>query len=184
MSEQGMPPPAPRPRWSMVVSHHPPTQYDRTFHLGPIRLCVRCSAVVGGFAASLVAGHCHPAMRDWAPWIVLVIAGLTIAVGVLLFVLNEGGRRASSNLERTVFGLVVGAALAWCWQSSIPGLIAMVSMLVVGQFVSAWGLQRVGALDRFFGEYMAGAVIPPEGADAVSCQRFLCACDGAVRLPR
>lgn len=167
-----------------MFSHHPPSQYDRTFHLGSIRLCVRCSAVVLGAVLLLGAQLIAPHWVNIAQWVLLVISFATILLGVLAFVLNESGARPSRNSERVIFGLVMGAVICLCWQRSLGSFVALLMFLVLGQFASAWGLKRAGVLDRFFSEYMDGAVVNLDELSPAACHRLFCSCSPGVRLPR
>ena len=141
----------PRPRWSMVISHHPPSQYERTLHLGAVRVCARCSAIVAGIIGCCIA--------SWAGWHLdprwaLAIGSMTILCGIATFVLNEVGKRKSSNWERMGFGVALGIALVATWLSSGFEFHALIALIVVGQFASASCLQRHGVLDRFVNDYL------------------------------
>ncbi len=162
-----------RPRWSMVISHHPPSQYDRTLHFGSIRVCARCSGLVGGILVGILSPI---ASTGLAPAVVVGLALGVIIVGIWAFVLNEAATRASSNVERILFGLLLGLALAWTLQGGWPYFAGLLGAIVGGQFASAFVLRRLGVLDRFFDEYLSGAIIQGSGEEAVRCGQMFCKC--------
>lgn len=171
----------------MVLSHHPPAQYDRTLHVAGQRLCARCTGLVLGVLIG--AGAINTPMADSlsSNWLLAGIAVLILSLGVIAFVLNESGLRRSNNYERILFGLIFGSLFPLAWSFSWLHVAGLVAFTIAGQFASAFALQRLGVLDRFFAEYFEGAMIWPDGdsKDRNECGRFFCACPaGSIRLPR
>ena len=164
-----------KPRWSMVFSHHPPSQYERTLHLGPIRLCARCTGLVLGISLGLLL----LVMGFKADSFTTLLLGLaTIVLGISAFVMNETGYRRSNNGERILFGILLGASLPLMWQHGFWFFSSLIVAIVIGQFVSAFLLQRFGVLDRFFDEYITGAIVSSTQPDPSvdQCGRIFCKC--------
>ena len=177
----------PSPRWSMVLSHHPPSQYDRTLHFAGRRWCARCSgALIGVLAGALIFSR-TPMLLQLSVWHLAGIALFTLSLGIVAFVRNESGSRQSNNYERIVFGFALGCLFPVSWALSPWYFGALLLLIVLGQFISAIALRRAGLLDSFFAQYLDGAMIWPveEESDAMSCGRIFCNCKpGALKLPR
>jgi Predicted membrane protein (DUF2085) len=179
-----------RPRWSMVISHHPPAQYERTFLIGSLRLCARCVGMIFGllFGGSILIFF--PALIPKFPHLGHLLMGfgfLTLALGIAAFVLNEAGIRVSNNFERVVFGLALGATLPIAWSAGFWFFGGLLILVLIGQFVSAILLRRINVLDRFVAEYLEGAEIKQHknGSDLVQCGKFFCACSTQpLRFPK
>jgi len=171
----------------MVLSHHPPSQYDRTLHFAGKRWCARCSGVVlgmlaGGLSLSTTALALHLSI-----WYLLGIAAVTLSLGIFAFVRNEGGSRQSNNYERIAFGVVIGSLFPISWALSPWYFGILLLLIVAGQFVSAFALRRAGLLDSFFAQYFEAAMIWPGGEtdEGGACGRMFCACKpGSLQLPR
>jgi uncharacterized membrane protein len=87
----------PRVRWSMLLSHHVPSDYDRTSTVGKVRVCTRCLGVAIGTAAALAGWRA----LSHTPSALFIIAAVP---GVLDFVVHETGVSASSPLRRFLTG--------------------------------------------------------------------------------
>lgn len=180
-------PTSPRPRWSMVLSHHPPSQYDRTLHIGGWRVCARCTGVGIGILIGALFTGTQFAYALKSTWVLGTFALVTLSVGIIAFVLNEAAIRKSNNSERLIFGLIFGSLFPLLWAISWWYVIALFCLTIFGQFLSAFVLRRFGVLDRFFAEYSEGAMVWPDedSSDNGQCGRFFCTCSaGPLRLPR
>ena len=98
----------------MLLSHHVPADYDRTWKVGSVHVCTRCLGVVVGIAAALVYWG---AMSSLSP---LVFMGLAVP-GVLDFTMHELGLSASSSARRFITGLLFGPFAAALLRHSLPG---------------------------------------------------------------
>lgn len=170
----------PKPRWSMVISHHPPVQYDRTLNLLGIRLCARCSGVVVGIGIGcLLAAYSRQLTMSSIAALSAFFAA-AIALGVSAFVKNEIGTRRSNNTERILFGIAVGSCLVLAWRSSVLVFLGEIVLIIVAQFVSAFWLRKHGHLDRFIAEYLEGAILDAPGSEFVK-RNDLIVCGCATR---
>ena len=162
----------------MVVSHHPPTQYERTLHVGRLRLCARCAGLLLGTALGIVLSSPASTAAIAAGYLVLVLELGVLGLGIAAFVLNEAGRRASNNYERIVFGLSLGAFLPFAWRSGRWPLAGFLVLIVGGQFLSALLLRRLGVLDKFVAEYLEGAGVDSRAKQLTAdrCGRLFCGC--------
>ena len=171
----------------MVLSHHPPSQYERTLHVAGCRWCARCSGVLIGVLVGALILRATALLLYVSVWHFLCITAVTLVFGVVAFVRNESGVRRSNNYERIAFGLVIGALLPIIWAISPWYFAVVLALLAVGQFASALMLRRAGLLDRFFSEYLEGAMVSPsdEAANTNKCGRLFCACKpGVFQLPK
>lgn len=171
-----------RPRWSMIVSHHPPSQYDRTLHIGHIRFCARCTGLLLGIVSAIAITTLLPAFNIPSTAILLVSVVFVLSIGIAAFVLNETGNRASNNYERILFGFVLGCLIYTSWLSGPWAFLGLLVLAVVGQFVAALLLRRLCVLDRFVNEYLDGAKEDPSQADEspVCCSQLFCTCNASI----
>lgn len=163
----------------MLLSHHPPSQYDRTLRFASLRLCARCTGVLGGLLLGLSAPLMVPHIQLILPWYLAAVALPVLTLGIAGFIKNESGTRPSNNGERVVFGIVIGASFPLSWALSPWALLVLLVLVVAGQFVSAIALRRLGLLEDFFNQYFEGAVITADGEqDGKEGRRqLLCNCD-------
>lgn len=168
----------------MVVSHHPPTQYERTLHVGRVRLCARCVGLLLGAALGIPLSSSASTTAIPAGHLLLLVIELgVLGFGITAFVLHEAGRRASSNYERTTFGLALGALLPFAWKYGRWPFLAFLVLIVAGQFLSALLLRRLGVLKRFVAEYLEGAEVDPQAKQLTvdRCGRLFCGCSSQTR---
>ena len=171
----------------MLLSHHPPSQYERTLHIAGYRCCARCSGVIIGVLVGAPILRATALLIYISVWHFLCIAVVTLVFGVVAFVRNESGSRQSNNYERIAFGVVIGTLLPISWAISPWYFAVVLALLAVGQFASAFVLRRAGLLDRFFSEYLEGAMVSPsdEAANTNKCGRLFCACKpGVFQFPK
>lgn len=174
-----------RPRWSMVLSHHPPSQYDRTLHIGCIRVCARCTGLLWGVIFGITIVSCLPGFKTPSFITLFVIATFVLGLGITAFVLNEIGKRASNNYERLLFGLLLGCVIYFTWLSGVWPFIGLLVLIVVGQFISALLLRKLGSLDKFLNEYLEGAMVDSSySGEKQACCRHFCSCGkSTTQLP-
>lgn len=144
-------------RWSMLVSHHPPCDYDRTLRVGGLRICTRCFGVLLGAVAGLAlrVGHCPIAATIRAP-----VAILLPVPAVLDFIAHEFGLGAGSNATRLLSGLLVGLAVAVAahgllWGSTFLGL-SQTAWLASLEFAVAALMRCSGRLEGYVRRYEEG----------------------------
>lgn len=173
---------AARPRWSMVLSHHPPSQYDRTLHIGRVRICARCAGLLAGIVSAIALMPHLPVSRISSSIALFAAIAFVLSLGIASFVLNEVGSRASNNYERLLFGFVLGCLLYLAYISGFWSFFAMLALVVAGQFATALLLRRLCVLDRFVNEYIEGAMdrSPTGNKSQVRCGQFFCTCSGST----
>lgn len=140
----------------MLLSHHVPTDYDRTCTVGSVRICTRCLGVVVGATAALVCWR----SLSVAPSVVFMIAAVP---GVLDFVIHEVGLSASSSARRFLTGLLFGAFAAALLRALVAGSwvkgAGFIGWLLLLQATSALALKRSGRLDQLLRRYEDGVYI-------------------------
>lgn len=140
----------------MLLSHHPPCDYDRTCSIGGVRLCVRCLGVALGAVGWLLL-----LPSTWqAHWL---LAGLCAVPGVLDFTLHELNLLESSPAKRLITGLLFGFFLA-CLICAAVNQELMLAAAYLGWFfvlqvLSGLALSRGGRLEKLLGRYEAGISI-------------------------
>jgi uncharacterized membrane protein len=161
----------------MVVSHHPPTQYDRTFKIFGVRICVRCVGIIIGIGLGIAIAH-YWILDEPSLWLLSVLFIATLLIGIEAFVRNEAGTRKSSNAERIAFGITIGFIIAQAFVSGWMYFFSALLLILIGQFYSAVRLRKCGILDAFLGEYFNGAIIEHESDIHRNGQSYIfCACD-------
>lgn len=174
------------PRWSMVISHHPPSQYERTIRIFGLRICVRCFGVAIGIGLGILCAEYW--LTDTISFMLIVCLFIaTLFMGIEAFVRNETGTRASSNVERIAFGLMIGFLIVWGTTYAWLFLLFFSLLILCGQFYAAMRLRANNVLDKFVGEYLLGAVVEHDSTTHHKGSWYLfCPCDtqqGAMHAP-
>lgn len=117
MTETAPPLPSASPDWEILVSHHLPHRYNRTFALPgrsrSIHICARCTGQVVGLAAFVVV---YLLRVDLPVPLFVPTAQLLFALAPLPAAIDwltqTAGRRESSNPIRVITGAFLGLAFA------------------------------------------------------------------------
>lgn len=101
--------------WRMLLSHHAPCDYDRTWAIGGFRVCVRCLAVfacaVLAFAGQVFFCWDVTPFRQWLCVLMIIPAWVDFSAGELLpFYPKTNSFRF---LTGAVFGTGLGICLGW-----------------------------------------------------------------------
>ncbi|MBP6871338.1 MAG: DUF2085 domain-containing protein [Bacteroidales bacterium] len=142
-----------RVNWGMVLSHHPPCQYNRTFTLCRVRFCVRCTGILAGILLWAIVFS----VKDLPFYLTFITGFLFPLPAILNFTLNELGKRKNSNSKRTITGILMGLAIGMAIGFFItnrfwPG-IAIIAWIILLEFAVALVLRQAGVLDKFIREY-------------------------------
>ncbi len=141
----------------MIVSHHPPVQYNRTVSLLGLRICVRCSGALLGMVTGLILSREIFGAGFTMPFWAAALLPIPTAVN---FVGYELGRIDSNNLARVLTGFLAGLTLAYFMEMLLVGdyLAAAAILLWVAalQAAAAMVLRRGSRLAPFFHQYEAG----------------------------
>ena len=142
--------------WGMLVSHHPPCQYDRTFSIGKRRFCVRCTSIFSGVLFTFLFFDQIVKINS------LLFASCFILplYAIINFTLNELGLIKNNNLKRFISGLLLGFSLGFALNfilngNLIKGLLIIIWVFML-EFIVAIILNRHGKLENFFKEYEEG----------------------------
>lgn len=137
----------------MVLSHHPPCQYNRTLRIFNVRVCVRCTGIASGVLFALLICHYFP-----VPFIAGIITGFILPLPAILnFTLNELGITRNNTFKRMVTGIMMGLSLGIAFLSLLSehwlsGLMMILWILLL-EFAVALTLHRAGILEKFVKEY-------------------------------
>ena len=138
----------------MLVSHHPPCDYDHTFRIGTLRICTRCAGITLGGIASIsvlvVFGPLHGIIPLWTPFLLPIPA-------VVDFITHELAWRKSNNVLRWVSGVFLGFAAGWGGYALLHGKasqgILLITWLASLEVIVAIILRTTGRLERFIERY-------------------------------
>lgn len=144
-------------RWSMLLSHHPPSDLDRTFRVGGIHICTRCFGVLLGAAtfATLQIRACNLASIIPA-WLSMLLP----LVAVADFAAHELGWWPSNNGKRLISGALLGTTVGSGVFSLLMGLtllgVSLLAWLAALAFGVAFALRIAGRLQRYVERYESG----------------------------
>lgn len=141
-------------RWSMVISHHPPCDYDRTFKIASIRICTRCFGVLLGLLTSVllqVDSHVLASIIPiWASFLLPLPA-------VIDFTAHELEWWRSNNAKRLATGLLLGFAVGVGGYNIFAGYISLgflqITWLGILEFGAALILRHCGQLESYVMRY-------------------------------
>ena len=137
----------------MLISHHPPYQFDRTFKILNIRFCVRCTAIFLGilFYVFLLSYIALPKNFD------LLIGFILPIPAILNFMLNELKFLINSNLKRLITGLLLGISIGILIKGFLKGDLilgfAILIWIIILEFIVVLILNKAKVLDKFIKEY-------------------------------
>lgn len=140
-------------RWSMLLSHHPPSQYSRTYKVFGIRVCARCSGIILGILPCFI----WDINSSW--WFVLLLPLPTF----INFLVQELHIIGSFNFLKTILTIPLGFYVYTLVRSFIEfdliRSVLMVSYIVLIEFIVAIILRKYLRLDQLIFEYEEGIYI-------------------------
>lgn len=140
--------------WSMLISHHPPCDYDRTFKVGSLRICTRCFGVLLGVLGSVLLQVDLHILASIIPiWVSLLLP----LPAVIDFTAHELEWWRSNNTKRMASGLLLGFAVGVSGYNIFGGCAFFgfigIAWLGILEFGVALILRRCGQLDRYVERY-------------------------------
>lgn len=134
----------------MLLSHHPPCDYDHTLQFGKLRICARCTGIALGasIGIALLVAFSFPQHS-----VLFGIAFLLPLPAVIDFITHELGLWKSNNLARWLSGLLLGSAIGWGGYALLHGGFLVLAWLVLLEFTVALLLRLAGQLDEFIKRY-------------------------------
>ncbi len=144
-------------RWSMLFSHHPPSEHDHTLAIKNLRICARCLGICAGIVAVFLLRARINSINRFS----LIIASSIFPFPAIAdFLAHEIGHWRSSNIMRLATGTVFGLAIGICANLIIGGEIIkgiiLVLWIVVLEFGVAFILKYANILDSFVDKYEKG----------------------------
>lgn len=139
--------------WPLLLSHHPPSDWDHTVQVGKLRLCVRCLGIWCGFVAVfLVASNTCLFLPIWALFLLPCPA-------VCDFLFHELGYTKGHNLLRWSTGVLLGGALGlglmrWLHGETWLG-VGLLSWFGMLEILAAAVLRKTGRMENFIERYEA-----------------------------
>lgn len=142
--------------WGMLISHHPPCQYDRTFCFFHVRFCARCTGIIVGIACSIIfIQTCHIEFK----WI-LISAILLPFPAIINFTFCELGKFKNNNYMRITTGILLGFPIVFSIHNLLIGNYFWGLMIFIWIFLLeisvAIILHRAKILEKFFKQYEEG----------------------------
>ncbi len=116
-------------RWSMLLSHHAPCDYDRTWRVCGVRICVRCLGMAFGAVIGLVIAI--PVCPRQISAMNFVVTVALIMPAVLDFAAHElHSEYTSNNFKRFFSGVLFGMPGGVCLLSACRGQWLPVLLLI------------------------------------------------------
>lgn len=140
-------------RWEMLVSHHPPCDYDRTFILGRVRVCTRCFAVMLGALCAFFTKLFIFSSSMSGIWVAFALP----LPASLDFTAHELAIYRSNNIIRFLSGSLLGVPVGLAVHAVVMGSI-LFAILTVFWFVGiafsvAFLFRRTGHIDVYISKY-------------------------------
>ncbi|MEW6196869.1 MAG: DUF2085 domain-containing protein [Bacteroidota bacterium] len=140
--------------WGMLISHHPPCQYNRTISLGKYRFCARCTGIMIGIIISFLF------YSGIDINLLLLLSFLLPLPAVFNFTLYEIGFINNNNFYRIITGLLLGISIGWAILNLLTNKIeyAFFSLLwiMILEIIVTIILHRAKVLEKFFAQYENG----------------------------
>jgi uncharacterized membrane protein len=133
----------------MLLSHHAPAQYCRTYKIGDFRICARCLGIPMG----LILGFVWPTNNLY--WLALLPLPTFIN-----FYLQEMDYIPSLNILKTMLtiplGVFIYSMIYNIFNASTMSGLAFVVYLIIIQIITIILLNRKGRMDRLIKIYEDG----------------------------
>lgn len=140
----------------MLISHHPPSQYDRTFCLLHIRFCARCSGILVGVILSMIFFRLISVELK----LVFILSLILPLPAILNFTLSELGKLKDNNFKRIITGTLLGISIGFALSCFIFGNYLFGSVIMLWIFLLeiavAVILHKKKVLDKFIKQYEEG----------------------------
>jgi len=140
--------------WGMLISHHPPCQYNRTISLGKYRFCARCTGVISG----VVISFSFYSLLEIN--LLLLLSFLLPLPAVFNFTLYEIDCINSNNFYRIITGLLLGITIGWAilnlLTDKIEYSILILIWIIILEIVVTVVLYKAKVLEEFFSQYENG----------------------------
>lgn len=134
----------------MLLSHHPPSQYNRTYKILGIRICARCSGLPLGVILYMLIPH----LPEFGLLLLFPLPSFAN------FLWQELGKMPSLNLLKTLLTLPLGYFLGRlggyvCSADYLMAILLMLYLLAI-QFLVAFVLHRYAKLEALVVAYEEG----------------------------
>ena len=143
-----------RIRWSMLISHHPPSDYDHTISIKGLRICARCFGLYSGIVITYLLKN-RIALVNHS--FLVIISVLFPFPAVADFLTHELALWKSSNLMRFITGTVLGSAIGIYITFIIAGDglagTILIFWLLLLEFGAALTLKHTKRLEVFINRY-------------------------------
>ena len=140
----------------MLLSHHPPCQYNRTFLIFGKRFCVRCTGILLGIFISTI--FLFIKKFDW--WLILTILLILPLPAIFNFTLNELGKIKNNNIKRFITGGLLGISIGLALIELFFGIFLLGFFIILYIFfleiIVVIILNNVGVLESFIKQYEEG----------------------------
>jgi len=137
----------------MLISHHPPCQYDRTFCLFKNRFCTRCTGILIGTIVSIILAW----IISFGFLLTLILSILLPLPAILNFTLNELCVTKNNNYKRITSGILLGISIGFALKNICSGkLIFGISILLwifLLEIIVAIIMHRANILEKFIKQY-------------------------------
>lgn len=145
----------------MLLSHHPPCQYDRTIKILNFRICSRCTGLLLGIAVSITIGLSYKILdTSFNTNQLILILVLFPIPAVINFTLHQIGFSKNRNIYRIITGVPLGIPLGISFVHLLKGSIYFALLTFIWyiflEIVVVLILKKYNKLEEFIAEYEDG----------------------------
>jgi len=142
--------------WGMLISHHPPCQYDRTYCFLGIRCCSRCTGIIIGIISSII--FISFVAIDFT--VILITVVVLPLPAIANFTLNELGKTKNNNIKRILTGFLLGITIGFALDYLICGNylygILIIFWIFFLEIIVTIILHKANILEYFIKQYEDG----------------------------
>ena len=143
-------------RWSMLLSHHPPTQYCRTYKVGNMRICARCLGIPIGIFACCMYENIPSVLPLWVYFLMPIPTFLN-------FLLQELNLIPSLNLLKTFLTILLGFYIYFMfkhfYEEDFVLALGLLFYLLLIEVIVVLILGKFDKIEGLINEYEKGVVV-------------------------
>ena len=161
--------------WEMLLSHHAPCDYDRTWRLGSLRICTRCTGMLLGFIAGLGSTFFLPQIGVWQTAFLCMFLMLPAGFDFACHELFKAYRSHDSIRFCTgvIFGWPIGLLLRLCfYYGVVMPFVTILIFAAVMQVVIGFVFLFRGHLEGYLAKYELAVF-----GEELSAHHHDCCCD-------
>ena len=149
--------PSARPvQWGMLLSHHAPCDYDRTWKIGKVRVCTRCAGMLAGLIAGLSTTFLFKTFPIWYAVLICAVLMLPAAADFCCHELIPAyhSHNAIRVITGILFGYPFGVVVSLCFYNGVimPSIVIILYAILMEIAISFIFFFR-GHLEKYLSKY-------------------------------